>query len=435
MIERRSFARTIAAVVILISTSAFATNWPQWRGPFFNGSTDEAELPASWGETKNVAWVASLPGPSGATPVIADGRIFVTSMVDGSNDFVAICLDEKTGKVLWQKDVGADPRRYPRNNLASPSPATDGENVFFLYGDGTLVAYSVQGDRLWSRDIEKEYGNLALQFGYSNSPLLYGGRLYVVVIRRDHPYRPPEADDPLDSFIMALDPRTGNTIWKQTRKTNAFDEGMEAYGTTIPFTHNGRTILLNTGADFVTAHDPATGAELWRYEYWHDKVRDTRVIPSLVTGKGLIFGSRHKHNPLFALKPPARDGEAARIVWEFDEAAPDCSTPLFYQGRLYVLDGIRRGKVVTCLDPETGGKFWQGRIGGRGPWRASLTAGAGKLYCINETGEVVVLKAGGDRMQVLFETKYDERPIQSSIAIANGRLFIRTADNLYCIGK
>jgi outer membrane protein assembly factor BamB len=96
---------------------------------------------------------------------------------------------------------------------------------------------------------------------------------------------------------------------------------------------------------------------------------------------------------------------------------------------------MRHGKVVTCLDPRTGRAFWQGRIGGRGPWRASLTAADGKLYCINETGEVVVLKAGDERFEILFETKIDEPRIQSSISIANGRLYIRTAENLYCIGK
>jgi outer membrane protein assembly factor BamB len=126
---------------------------------------------------------------------------------------------------------------------------------------------------------------------------------------------------------------------------------------------------------------------------------------------------------------------AGRILWEFREAAPDCSTPLFYQGRLYVFDGLRGGRVVTCLDPKTGTQFWQGKLGGRGPWWASLTAGDGKLYCISEAGEAVVLRAGGDTFEVLSRTEMGGSPTQSSIAIANGHLFIRTADNLYCVGE
>lgn len=424
----------VIAFILISAAPGLAADWPQWRGPFFNGSTEEANLPASWSATENTAWVSPLPGESGATAIISNGRVFVTSMVEGTSDFVALCFDEKTGKQLWRKEVGSDSRRYPRNNMCSPSPVADANNVFFLYGSGDLVGFDFEGSRLWSRNIEKEYGNLALQFGYSSSPLLYDGRLYVIVIRRDSPYRAPAADGPLDSFIAALDPKTGRTIWKQQRKTNAFDEGMETYSTPIPFVHNGKCELLTTGADFVIAHDPAAGAELWRFEYWTRKVRDSRIIPSLVTGDGLIFGTWHKHKGVFALQAPGGDGEGT-ILWEFDEAAPDAGTPLFYQGRLYVLDGITRGKAVTCFEPKTGKQLWQGKLGGRGPWWASLTAGDGKMYCICETGEIVVLKAGDEKFEILFETEIDEGPIQASISIANGHLFIRSAENLHCIGK
>jgi len=421
----------IIIATLATPTLTWARDWPQWRGPFFNGSTDETNLPASWGETENIAWISPLPGPGGATPVICNGRVFVSSMVGRGPEFVALCFDAKDGKKLWEKSIGSDSRRFPRNNMASPSPVTDGESVFFLYGSGHLIGVDYEGRELWSRNIETDYGNLALKFGYGSSPLLLNGRLFIVVIRRNEPYRPPDADKPLESYLMALDPKTGKTLWKQQRPTDAFDEGMETYSTPIPFVSDGKTEILNTGADYITANDPETGKELWRFEYWTRKVRDSRVIPSLVTGAGLIFGCRHKHGGVFAIEP----GKSARIVWEFDSPVPDCSTPLFYNGRLYILDGIKHGKVVTCLDPKTGRQFWQGKIGGRGPWRASLTGADGKLYCINETGEIVVLAAGGDEFKVLFETKTDETPIQSSIAVANGHLFIRTAENLHCIGK
>ena len=424
-----------AADATLRSSTLRSTSWPQWRGPFFNGSTDEKNLPDSWSQTEGIAWVSPLPGPSGATPVICNGRVFVSSTVKGSYDFVALCFDAQDGRQLWEKNIGSDSRRFPRNNMASPSAVTDGKHVFFLYGCGNLVGFDYEGNKLWSRNIETEYGNLALQFGYSSSPLLYQNKLFILVIRRNKPYRRPQADAPLDSYLMALDPRTGDTIWKQQRPTNAYDEAMETYSTPIPFIRNGHAEILNTGADFITAHNPDTGKELWRFEYHTSKVRDSRIIPSLVTGDSLIFGTRHKHGGVFALQPPNPNNASGRIVWEFDGPSPDASTPLYYQKRLYLLNGIRYGKVVTCLEPKTGRKIWQGKIGGRGPWRASLTGADGKLYCINETGEIVVLAAGGDEFKIIFQTKIEERPIQSSIAIADGRLFIRTARNLYCIGK
>jgi outer membrane protein assembly factor BamB len=422
------------AWVLVVAASGLAADWPQWRGPFFDGSTDEQGVPASWNAAEGVVWVSPLPGPSGATPIISKGRVFVTSTVKGTPQFVALCFDAATGKPLWQKDVGSNARRFPQNNMASPSPAADGSRVFFLYGDGTLTAFDYEGKELWSRGIEKEYGNLAIQFGYSSSPMVYDGKLLITVIRRDKPYRDPPASEPLDSFLLALDPNTGRELWKQPRKTNAFDEGMETYSTPVPFVHNGKAELLWTGGDFLTAHDPATGQELWRFEYWTEKIRDSRVIPSLVTGQGLIFGSYHKHEGLFAVEPPAGNGEAARILWKFTDAASDCGTSLFYDGRLYVFDGLKR-KTLTCLDPKTGKTFWQGRLPGQGSWWSSPTGADGKIYVISEAGNIVVLQAGGDAFKVLFETQIPEPEIKSSIAVSGGRLFVRTAKNLYCIGK
>ncbi|MHC4556155.1 MAG: outer membrane protein assembly factor BamB family protein [Planctomycetota bacterium] len=435
MTKKKNFFWVIITT-LMISLPIQATDWPQWRGPFFNGSTDEKNLPDSWSQTENIVWVSPLPGPSGATAIICNGRVFISSTVRASHDFVALCLDAQDGKQLWQQYIGSDSRRFPGNNMASPSPVTNGKCVFFLYGSGDLVGFDYKGKKLWSRNIETEYGNLALKFGYSSSPLLYENKLFILAIRRNKPYRPPESAVPLDSYLMALDPQTGKILWKQQRQTNTYDESMETYSTPVPFIRDGCAEILNTGADFITAHDPKTGKELWRFEYNTSKVRDSRTIPSLVTGDGLIFGTRHKHGGVFALKPGGPENPSSgRIVWEFNGPVPDCSSPLYYQKLLYVMDGIRSGKVVTCLEPETGRQIWQGKIGGRGPWRASLTGADDKLYCINETGEIVVLAAGGNEFKIIFQTKIDEAPIQSSISVADGRLFIRTARNLYCIGK
>jgi outer membrane protein assembly factor BamB len=420
---------SVTVIILVFTTQNFATDWPQWRGPFFNGSTNEKDLPSTWSQTENIAWVSPLPGPGGATPVVSNGKVFVSSMVKDTSNFVALCFDAETGKQLWRREVGSNPRNFPRNTAASPSPVADGKNVFFMYGSGDLAGFDFEGNKLWSRNIENDYGKLSVQFGYSSSPLLYNDKLFIPVIRRTR----EQGGNPLESFIMALDPKTGDTLWKQPRETNAHSESMEAYTTPIPMLRNGKLQVLNTGADFITANDPDTGAELWRFEYFKRKVRDSRIVPSLVTDNNLIFGTQYKNRGVFALQPPDSKN-ACKMLWEFDKVAPDVCTPLLYQGRLYVLDG-KQSKVVTCLDPNTAKQFWQGKINGRGPWRASLTAGDEKLYCINETGEVVVLKAGGDEFNIIFETKIDEEPIQSSIAIANGHLFIRTAENLYCIGK
>jgi len=131
MTKKKILLWTIIAILVM-SAPLSATDWPQWRGPFFNGSTDEKNLPRSWSQTEGIAWVSPLPGPSGATPVICNGRVFVSSMVKRGSDFVALCFDAQDGKKLWEKHIGSDSRRFPRNNMASPSAVTDGKYVFFL---------------------------------------------------------------------------------------------------------------------------------------------------------------------------------------------------------------------------------------------------------------------------------------------------------------
>jgi len=146
MTKKKILLWTIIAILV-ISAPLSATDWPQWRGPFFNGSTDEKNLPRSWSQTEGIAWVSPLPGPSGATPVICNGRVFVSSMVKRGPDFVALCFDARNGRQLWKKHIGSVARRFPRNNMASPSAVTDGKYVFFLYGSGELVGFDYEGNK------------------------------------------------------------------------------------------------------------------------------------------------------------------------------------------------------------------------------------------------------------------------------------------------
>ncbi len=426
----------ISLIALLLAVVVQGRDWPQWRGPFLNGSTDEKNLPGTWDKTENIVWVRSLPGPGSGTPIIRNGRVFIASADRQTQDLLAMCFDENSGRELWRRKLGTSARRWPRNEMASPSPVADEKLVCFTFGSGDRAGRDLEGNVLWKRNIEKEYGNLALQFGYSASPLLYKETLYVPVLRRDKPYRPPRSDLPLDSFLLAVEAKTGKILWKQPRQTDAYDESMESYITPIIFDNHGRHEILLTGCDYVTSHNPETGGELWRFEYITTRHRDQRVIPSLVTGDGLIFGSRNKHGGVFAIKT-LREGKDTKVdyAWNFTGPSPDCGTPLYYDGLLYVLDGIRSGKTLSCLDPKTAKVLWQGKIGGNAPWRASLTGADGKLYCINEVSEAIVLTAGRQEFRILFRYDFKEKPSRSSIAVANGRLFIRTAKNLYCIGK
>ncbi|MEE9381713.1 MAG: PQQ-binding-like beta-propeller repeat protein, partial [Hyphomonadaceae bacterium] len=434
--NRVSVLIAMVIVSLAFAGSVWAGDWPHWRGPYQNGSSDEKNLPATWSETENVAWRVSLPGHSSATPVIANGKVFVSSTDRESDALLALCFDSRNGEELWRRKLGASSRQVPRNNMGTPSPVTDSKRVYFMFGSGELAGLDHKGKSLWSRNLDSQYGNISMKYGYSSSPLLYGNKLYILMQRRNRTYRAPDSSN-LDAFILAVDANTGKNIWKQPRVTDAQDESLDSYSSPLLYKNNGRDEILVIGADYVTATDPATGQEFWRYGYARQKSPRWRNISSPGLGRGLIYGVRPKGgNGLFVLRSGGEGNLGDdHVAWEFNGPTPDVCTPLYYKGSLYVLDG-KSGGVLTCLDALTGRQKWQGKLGSRTPpWRASLTAADDKLYCISEGAEAVVLAAGGNEFRILSRIEMEDRPVQASIAIADGRLFIRTANILHCIAK
>jgi outer membrane protein assembly factor BamB len=424
-------------VILFTSRSLPAGDWPHWRGPHLNGASDEQDLPDSWSLTENVHWAAPLPGPSAATPIISKGRVFVSSTVKGSPDLLALCFDAETGRELWRKKLGESTRPAPNNTPATPSPVADGRRVCFLYGSGALASLDYDGNVIWQRNIETEYGTIDCQFGYGSSPLIHTDRLFVCVLHRDKAWREPRSNELLESYLLALNPATGQTLWKHRRVTDALEESLDSYASPIGYESAGRTEILLIGGDYITAHEPQTGCELWRYGYAPEKNTRWRLIPSVVTGESLIFGVQPRGgNQLFAIRAGG-SGTLSQdsIAWTFKGPTPDVCTPLYYRGSLYVLDGVERRAVVTCFEPQTGQVKWQGKIGGNAAWRASLTAADGKIYCVSENAQAIVLAADTDELKVMSQVDMKDGPVRASIAIADGHLFIRGASRLFCIGE
>ncbi len=409
-----------------------AENWPQWRGPNHNGSTQADNLPVKWSKTENVKWVTPMPGLSAATPIIWNDKIFVSSLDDDTLELAALCIDRSNGQILWRKKTGSGEGIQRRNNKASPSPVTDGKYVFFYYGSGDLICFDYDGKKIWSRNIEDDYGSFAVQFGYASSPLLYENRLYILVLQRNTEL---ESGKPRESYLLAIDPKTGENLWKHVRPTDARLESFEAYTTPVPFEIDGRKEIIIHGGDYTTGHDSKTGRELWRWgSYNPKKIRHWRIVPSAVTGMGKIYVAAPKRAPLYAIAG-GLEGHVSldQALWIFDDNPPDVCTPLFYNNRLYVFDGDQY--VMSCLDPKTGDMIWSGNLGGETVYRASPTGGDGKIYCINEDGLVVVIDADAKEYKEQFRVQMNEGPCRSSIALTDGNLLIRTAKNLYCIGE
>ena len=428
-------------LLTLSLTAAKADNWGNWRGPSFNGSSAETGLPTTWSTTEGIKWTIPMPGASGATPAIWGDSVFVSS-ADSNRNLVLMCLDRKDGKTRWQKQVvEAGDKEKGRNNMAAPSPVTDGKTVYALFGTSDLAAFDFDGKLLWQRNLGKEYGRFSINWIYGSSPLLYNGKLYVQVLQRspappDYPGINGETGD-RESYLLALDPATGKTLWKHVRPTEAKAESMESYATPVPHkTPDGKMQLLIAGGDTLTGHDPETGAEIWRGDGLNRKHGETmRLVPTPVSVDGLAIAFGPKKEQTIAFRTDLSGNITDKgLAWSIDEKkTPDVCTPVVYDGKLFVLDGA--SGTLTCMDPKTGAKKWQGSLGDRTTVRSSPTAADGKIYIINEKNTVFVCSAG-DEFKVLSKIQMeDPEGTRSSIAIADHDLFIRTPAHLYCVGK
>jgi outer membrane protein assembly factor BamB len=432
----RSILMMAIALGMLAAAARAANDWPQWRGPALNGSSEATGLPEALDVNKNLAWQIKLPGLGSATPVFIGDRLFVSCWDEESKKLFAVCLSRADGKTLWQKEVGLSTLQMDRNNAASPSPVTDGKSVYFYYASGDLVAFDMDGKPLWQRNIQKDYGQFNVNWIYASSPLLYKGKLYVQVIHRDVPPRGPRGNSPIaDSYVLAIDPANGKTIWKQERPSDAAQESKESYGTPMPLEYEGRSEIIIVGGDCVTAHDSQTGKELWRAGGWNPQRKgDWRLVPSATVDEkdGLVFACVPKNGPVMAVKDGGHgDVTATGFAWKTTTFTSDVCVPLLYRGNLYILDGDR--KTMTCADPKTGDVKWTGSLGGRAVFRASPTAADGKIYCMNQAGEIWVLAA--DQFKILSKTSFPAKLSNSTIIVGDGQVIVRVLDALYAFKK
>ena len=434
--------KTLAFLLTLLAgISARAENWAQWRGPYFNGSTTEKNVPAEFSKTQNVKWSAPMPGTSAATPIVWEDYVFVSSAEERTKTMRALGLERKSGKLLWNQEVGVGYNWDEKSNFASPSPVTDGKLVVFYYGNGDLAAFDFSGKKIWARNIQKDYGPFAFNWTYGASPTLYDGKLFLQVLQRDEPvHGGGRADGPIDSYLLALDPKTGKELWKHVRPSEARMESREAYSTAIPFEHNGRTELLVTGGDCISGHSLQDGQEFWRWGTWNPtRITHWRLVPSPVAGDGTVLACAPKGSPIYAFKAGSKGTlDESGVAWKSQqrEVSSDVATPLFYKGRFYVLKGEPR-PAISRIEPATGKVEWVGELDSRIKIESSPTAADDKIYFQNFRGEVFVVAAAEQFKLLRTIPMGDEGDdlLRSCIAIAQGELFIRTGHKLYCVGS
>ncbi len=405
----------VAAVSAAPDLRAADGDWPWWRGPQADGKSaagkGQAEPPTEWSESKNVIWQAEVPGSGHASPIVAGDRVFVATADEGAKKQMLLCFDRKDGKEAWRTVVhaGGFMRKHSKNSQASATPACDGNRVFtaFIHADALHVtAIDLDGTLVW----QKEAGRFQSEHGYGSSPVLYKSLVIVC------------GDNAGSSFLAALDRETGEIVWRKPRQRPGRHGN---YATPIVAQLAGKPQLLLAGHGQLVSHDPASGDLLW-----YCKGPAEVAACTVACSDKLVFASAgYPQKEILAVRADGSgDVSGTHVVWRASKGVTYVPSPIYDQGRLYV---INDQGVASCFGAEDGSLLWQERLGGNFSSSPILTGG--KLMATNEKGVTHVLEAS-DTFQRLGENTLGDSGFATP-AVAGGRLFLRSGDQLYCIGR
>jgi outer membrane protein assembly factor BamB len=393
-------------------TESKQENWPAWRGPRGDGTSLETGIPLHWSDTENIRWKTHLPGRGYSSPVVWDDRIFVTWCVEEEKRRVLACLDRRDGKILWEKTILVAPleQKHRLNSFASATPATDGKHVWatFLDKPEMIVAcFTVDGKEVW----RKSPGKLLSRHGFCSSPILYKDTVIL------------NGDQDAQGYLVALEKTTGKERWRVDRPNRT-----RSYCTPVIVEAGGRIQLVMSGSKCVNAYDPDTGKQLWIIDGPTEQ-----YVASLVYTDGLFFlttGFPEYH--LMGIRP---DGSgnitgSEHIAWHHRKLpareASYVPSPIAHGKYFYV---VSDQGYVSCFEAKTGKKLWMHRLGRH--HSASPVSVGGHLLFPADEGDTYVLEAGPE-FKVVAKNGLSGQ-IYSSPAIAQGCLFIRTTENLYCV--
>ncbi|PYT15587.1 MAG: hypothetical protein DMG59_13340 [Acidobacteria bacterium] len=426
--KRASWIMVVATVVL---SSLAAAEWPQFRGPNSSGIGD-GKPPVEFGPSQNVLWKTAV-GSGLSSPIIAKGRVFLTEFDRATKQLATLCIDQRTGKILWRRPVAPPEieKVHEISSPAAPTPATDGERVYVYFGSYGLVSYDLDGKVLWERRLplpQNIYGAVA-------SPIVAGD---LVVLNHQGK----------EAYLLGVNHRDGKTVWKTDR--SQFQYG---WSTPVYWRHDGIDEIVVLGGDFgpnqrLMAYNLADGAERWWVAGLPPCGKSTPVI-----GGGMVFLAApdiimdveaEKRNPeraaqiyannasrVMAIRPGGK-GEVnqTHVAWSEHKGTPGVPSPLYYNGRLYT---VQNGGIVFSRVAKTGELVYSGRMGALGYYYSSPVAADNKIYFASEEGVVIVLD-GGEELKVLARNKLDGQ-ILATPAIVDGKIYVRTEDHLYAFGR
>jgi hypothetical protein len=417
------------ALVLVTTTTLQAENWPGWRGPRGDGSSVSTNLPMNWdgASGENVKWKAAIPGTGHSSPVVYGDRIFVASCLPKTQERVLMSIDRKTGKILWQKTVlkARLEKKHSLNSFASGTPATDGETVIASFLEvepteidapnvggkrkiypGTMVvaAYDFDGNEKW----KVKPGSFISAHGFCSCPVFFKD---LVIINGDHDG---------ESYILALNKKTGDVAWKVPRKY-----GIRSYVTPLIRNIDGRTQMVFSGSKHIISLDPATGKQHWKVEGPTEQF----VASMVYDGQQFYMCAGFPTYHVMAIDGRGKgDVTDTAVKWHVQNVRCYVPSPVVIGNYLIVADD--RG-TANCFDTKTGERHWQNRLGNH--FSASLLAVNGLAYLLADDGTMKIVRPGKE-LDVVAENKLGES-CYASPAVAGDQLFIRGEKHLYCISR
>ncbi|NOY00701.1 MAG: PQQ-binding-like beta-propeller repeat protein [Verrucomicrobia bacterium] len=414
-------------LALLPSLHLYAENWPSWRGDNAgSGITSETDLPLEWDQKKNVIWRIDLPDRGNSTPAIWKDQVFVNQAVEKNNFRGVMCFNKKDGSLLWKKGVTYTTKEqtHPSNPYCSASPVTDGERVIVSYGSAGLYCYDMDGKELWQRD----FAPISHIWGNAASPLIYGDLCIY--------YHGP---DKARGLLTALDKNTGKTVWefeepnwKPVKRTDGFkgrDEGSVIGSWSSPIivpAKSGDQLVMSFPMQ-VKAFDLKSGKELWSSDGLNPLIYTSPMFgQDTIVAMGGYFG-----NTVTVKTDGAGDVTQSKSAWHKVRDKGGIGTGLIAGELMYYQDG---GGKLYCAELQNGKVLWEQKLPGSARTWGSLLLSGDHIYTLSQSGETIVFKAGSKTYQQLAHNKVGEKT-NASIAVSDGRLFIRTWKGLWCIGN
>ncbi len=404
--------------------SAFSqhSNWTHFRGTNMDGHATVATAPLHWNDSTNIQWKIPVKGLGWSSPVVYGKQIWLTSAARDGKEFYVLCFDLETGKTIFENTVFTcnDPQHiHGTNSYATPTPCIEDGFVYVHYGTfGTACINTENFETVWKReDLKCDHMQ-----GPASSPILHRNMLIVHLEGTENPY------------VIALDKRTGETIWKSVRPSEIYDKlepvYRKSYQTPIVIEVDGRELLISNSSFMCFAHDVNSGEVVWTVEYGYDS-----TVSQPVYWNGLVFVNSGwiflDNTPSFtrqyAIDPTGKgDVTKTHVKWIYEEEVPQIPTPVIVEGKMYMVHD--RG-MLTCLDASTGQPVWKHKL--KGNFNSSPVYAAGNIYFINVKGECTVIKPGGS-FQLVAENNLGEA-VKAVPAFINDEMIIRTDKHLYLI--